>query len=98
MRFVFHITNKYRLQNIKRLKQTKTSLFRKYFRRNKHPIKNVGKSDETINDKNEMLKTTKATHIKNIFIYLRLVLYWLNVDEFCLMFEANLYIHRASLY
>lgn len=41
----------------------------------RHPIKKVGKSDEIINGKNEMLKTTKATHIKNIFIYLRLVLY-----------------------
>jgi len=34
----------------------------------KHPIKNVGKSDETINGKNETLKTIKATHINTIFI------------------------------
>ena len=34
----------------------------------KHPIKNVGKSDETINGKNKTLKTIKATHIHTIFI------------------------------
>ena len=37
---------------------------------NKHPIKKVGKSDDTINGKNETLKTIKATQIKTIFIYL----------------------------
>lgn len=47
----------------------------------KHPIKNVGKSDETINGKNEMLKTTKATHIKNIFIFRGIRLFYLNVYE-----------------
>jgi|GEM_PF-2593393 len=34
----------------------------------RHPIKNVGKWEETINGKNETLKTIKAVQIKTIFM------------------------------
>ena len=35
----------------------------------RHPIKKVGRSDETINGKNETLKTIKAVQMKTIFMY-----------------------------
>lgn len=34
----------------------------------RHPIKKVGRSEETISGKNETLKTIKATQIKTIFM------------------------------
>lgn len=36
---------------------------------NRQPIKNVGRSEETINGKNETLKTIKETQIKTIFMF-----------------------------